>query len=91
MQSDGRIESFEMCLLEPHGGELGGFVLLRGTEEQIEAVHRAEYFERITNKGSLVVDELGGRPGRHRRKPGALDGDLPGGTGGSQLAEPAAG
>jgi hypothetical protein len=54
-------------------------------------VHRAEYFERITTKGSLVVDELGGRPGRHRRKPGALDGDLPGGTGGSQLAEPAAG
>jgi hypothetical protein len=59
MQSDGRIESFEVCLLEPHGGELGGFVLLRGTEEQIEAVHRAEDFERITTKGSLVVDDLG--------------------------------
>jgi hypothetical protein len=59
MQSDGRIESFEVCLLEPHGGELGGFVLLRGTEDQIDAVHRAEDFERITTKASLIVDDLG--------------------------------
>jgi|SRR5215204_228133 len=59
MQSDGRIESFDVCLLEPHGGELGGFVLLRGTEEQMEAVHRAEDFERIMTKAALIVDDLG--------------------------------
>jgi hypothetical protein len=59
MQSDGRIESFDVALLEPHGGELGGFVLLRGTEEQIEAVHGAEDFERIMTKASLIVDDLG--------------------------------
>ena len=59
MQSDGRIESFDVCLLEPHGGELGGFVLLRGTEDQIEAVHRAEDFERVMTKASLIVDDLG--------------------------------
>ena len=59
MQSDGRIESFDVCLLEPHGGELGGFVLLHGTEDQIEAVHRAEDFERVMTKASLIVDDLG--------------------------------
>jgi len=59
MQSDGRIESFEVCLLEPHGGELAGFVLLRGSEEQIDVVHRAEDFERVMTKASLVVDDLG--------------------------------
>jgi hypothetical protein len=59
MQSDGRIESFEVCLLEPHGGELAGFELLRGSEAQIDAVHRAEDFQRLITKASLVVDDLG--------------------------------
>ncbi len=59
MQSDGRIESFELCLLEPHGGELGGFALLRGSEEQMDAIHRDEDFERSMTKASLIVDDLG--------------------------------
>ena len=59
MQSDGRIESFEVCLLQPHGGELGGFELIRGSEEQIDALCRSEDFERINTKASLVVDDLG--------------------------------
>ncbi|HYN90724.1 MAG TPA: hypothetical protein VER75_02295 [Thermoleophilaceae bacterium] len=59
MQSDGRIESFEVCLLEPHGGELAGFGLLRGSEDQIEAVHRSEDFQRVIAKATLVVDDLG--------------------------------
>jgi hypothetical protein len=59
LQSDGRIENFEVCLLEPHGGELGGFAMLRGSEEQIAEVRRAEDFERLITKASLVVDDLG--------------------------------
>jgi hypothetical protein len=30
LQQEGEIESFEPVILEPHGGELGGFFLLRG-------------------------------------------------------------
>jgi hypothetical protein len=59
MQSDGRIESFDVALLEPHGGELQGYVLLRGSEEQIDAVRRSEDFERVMTKGSLIVEDLG--------------------------------
>ena len=59
MQADGRIESFEVGLLQPHGGELGGFELIRGSEEQIDALRRAEDFERINTKASLIVDDLG--------------------------------
>ena len=59
MQSDGRIESFEVCLLQPLGGELGGFELIRGSEEQIDALRRSEDFERINTKASLIVDDLG--------------------------------
>jgi hypothetical protein len=59
LQSDGRIESFDVALLEPHGGELQGFVILRGSEEQIDNVHRDDDFQRLMTKASLIVDDLG--------------------------------
>jgi hypothetical protein len=59
LQSDGRIESFEVALLDPHGGELQGYVMLRGSEDQIDAVRRDENFIRLMTKASLVVDDLG--------------------------------
>ena len=59
LQSDSRIESFEVCLLDPHGGELAGFALLRGSQEQIDSVRRDEEFQREMTKASLIVDDLG--------------------------------
>jgi hypothetical protein len=59
LQSDGRIEDFEVALLEPHGGELQGFAMLRGSEDQIAAIRRDEDFERLMTKASLIVDDLG--------------------------------
>jgi hypothetical protein len=59
LQQDGRIESFEPCLLEPHGGDLQGFVLLRGTQEQMDAVHSDPEFERLVTRASFIVDSLG--------------------------------
>ena len=59
LQADGRIESFEPCLLEPHGGDLAGFILLRGTQEQIDAVHNDEEFERHLTRANFIVDNLG--------------------------------
>lgn len=58
-QSDGRIESFEPSLLQPHGGDLAGFVLLRGSEEQIDAIQRDEEFNRVMQRADLIVDNLG--------------------------------
>jgi hypothetical protein len=59
MQSDGRIESFDVCLLSPHGGELGGFVLLQGSEAQMDAVRHDEAFQRLMARASLIIDDLG--------------------------------
>jgi hypothetical protein len=59
MQSDGRIESFEVALLNPHGGDLQGFALLRGSEAQMDAVPRDEEFERLMTRASLIVENLG--------------------------------
>jgi hypothetical protein len=59
LQEDGRIESFELCLLDPHGGDLAGFMLLRGSPEQIHAVHYDDDFVRRIQRASLVVDNVG--------------------------------
>jgi hypothetical protein len=59
LQADGRIEDFEVALLDPHGGELQGYVMLRGSEEQIDSVRRGEDFIGLMTKASLIVDDLG--------------------------------
>jgi hypothetical protein len=59
LQGDGRIESFEICLLDPHGGDLDGFMLLRGSTEQMDAVRSDEQFLRNMTRASLQVEKLG--------------------------------
>ena len=59
LESDGRIESFEVALLDPHGGDLLGYAMLRGSEDQIDAVRRDENFIRLMTKASLIVENLG--------------------------------
>ena len=59
MQQDGRIEKFDVCLLTPHGGGLGGFIMLHGSEEQLAAVQADADFQRNMVNAGLIVDELG--------------------------------
>src|ERR671918_330642 len=59
LQSEGRIESFDLALLEPHGGELAGYALLRGSDEQIDAVRHDEDFRRLMQRADLIVEGLG--------------------------------
>jgi hypothetical protein len=59
LQEEGAIESFEVVLLSPHGGGLNGFILVRGSEDQIAAVRQRDDFRRINARASLVVDDFG--------------------------------
>jgi hypothetical protein len=59
LQESGDIDSFEVVILEPHGGDLNGFCLLRGDSEKISAVQRSdEYIAHIT-RSSLLLEGLG--------------------------------
>jgi hypothetical protein len=58
-EQDGRIESHETVLLGPHGGDLSGFILARGSDAQIAALRAEDEFERITTRASLVVQNVG--------------------------------
>lgn len=59
LQALGEIESFEPVLLEPHGGDLGGFILIRGTADQLHALRRSDDFRRINARAGLVVEQFG--------------------------------
>ena len=38
LQQEGQIESFEVVLLSPHGGDLSGFALLRDSGESLDRI-----------------------------------------------------
>ena len=59
LQQQGTIESFEPVALEPHGGDLQGFLLVRGDREKLNALRSSEEFLRLNNRAALVVDNLG--------------------------------
>lgn len=58
-EQDGRVESSETVLLNPHGGDLSGFTLVRGSEAQIAALRAEDEFERIVTRAALVVRNVG--------------------------------
>jgi hypothetical protein len=59
LQSDGRIEGMEVSLLDPHGGDLGGFFMLHGSDEQCAALPMDEEFRRAVVDASLIVENFG--------------------------------
>jgi hypothetical protein len=59
MQSDGRIAGMDVALLDPHGGELGGFFMVQGSEAQCAALTNDEEFRRASIDASLIVENFG--------------------------------
>jgi len=57
MQQEGRIESFDVCLLAPNQ-ELGGYITVRGSEQQITALRLDEEYQRNTVKAELSVEGI---------------------------------
>jgi hypothetical protein len=59
LQSEGRIEGMDVSLLDPHGGDLGGFFMVHGSEEQCAALPNDEEFRRAVIDASLIVENFG--------------------------------
>jgi hypothetical protein len=59
LQQDGKIESVDSWFLAPHGGDLAGFILLRGDREQLDAVRRSVEFELLLTRAGMIVDRVG--------------------------------
>jgi hypothetical protein len=59
LQSKHEIESFEVAVLEPHGGELNGFVLIRGDVDKLARLRHDPEFQRRTARAQLIVESIG--------------------------------
>jgi len=55
----GQIERFDIAILKPQTTELGGFILVQGTQEQIDTLRHDEAFQVWVNRVQLVADQVG--------------------------------
>jgi hypothetical protein len=59
LQQGGQIDSFEPVALEPHGGDLGGFLLIKGDADKLAQVRQDQEFVRLNTRAQLVVENFG--------------------------------
>jgi len=57
MQQEGRIEKFNVVLLDANPG-LQGYVELHGSAEQLNAVRSSQEFRSLLTDASLIVDDV---------------------------------
>ena len=57
-QEQGAI-SFEPVFLEPHGGDLTGFILICGDAEKLAALRVSDEFTQLSIRVGLIVNNLG--------------------------------
>jgi hypothetical protein len=59
LKAAGEIESFEVVLLGAHGGDLSGFVLMRGDRDKLGRVHATPEFARFTMRAEACLESVG--------------------------------
>lgn len=59
LQQQGEIESFEPVALEPHGGDLAGFLLIKGDRDKLSRLRFGEEWQRLNQRAIAVVSGLG--------------------------------
>ncbi len=56
---EGRIERFDAAILKPQSNEVGGFVLIQGTRQQIDDLHHDKQFETYAHEVQAIADHVG--------------------------------
>ena len=59
LMAEGRIDSFEPIILSAHGGDLNGFILIRGNAKKLSEIKREETFIDLVIEGEYCVDGFG--------------------------------
>ena len=55
----GALESYEPVFLSPHGGDLNGFILMRGDAAKIESLKRQPQFRELTTQALICLENYG--------------------------------
>jgi len=59
LKSCGQIASFEPVLLTTHGGDLNGFILIKGEQAKLDALRNTDKFLDLITKVAINVDGVG--------------------------------
>ncbi len=59
LQQNGAIDSFEVVLLGPHGGDLNGFFLIRGNRDQLDAMQASDEYMNHVTRGNIHLEGSG--------------------------------
>jgi hypothetical protein len=59
LQEQGRVDSFEAVALDPHGGDLAGFVLVKGDKDAMSELRMSDEFLRILVRVQRVHQRVG--------------------------------
>ena len=59
LQTTGDIESFEPVVLAPHGGDLNGFILIRGDTQKLNQLRATEAWKQWVSWGSFHMSGFG--------------------------------
>jgi hypothetical protein len=59
LQENAEIEDFETVFLEPHGGDLAGFFLVRGDREALARLRVRDDFQRLNARALMIVEGFG--------------------------------
>jgi hypothetical protein len=55
----GRVASVEPFFIEPHGGDLEGFFLVRGDRQELNKIRGEDDFQRMAVRAQAVVQRFG--------------------------------
>ena len=59
LQKAGTIQSFDSVLLNPHGGDLNGFTLIKGDSTKLDAMLSSEAWETMMIRAGVVMEGFG--------------------------------
>ncbi len=59
LQQRGEIANFEPIALESHGGDLMGFLIIRGDATKLQQLRYSDEFSRLISRGAAVVQNFG--------------------------------
>ena len=54
-----KIDSFEPIVLTAHGGDLNGFILIRGSEEQLSKLRTSDEFQDLVTQVNMHASGVG--------------------------------
>ena len=63
LQTGGKIESFDAVILQAHGGDLNGFIILKGDAIKLAEIRREDTFVQNVIEGTYCLQGYGVVPG----------------------------